>query len=253
MIESLERLHDLYPSSPDIRSNEPETSVAVKRRFFLGSPALLAASFLMLRSRRALAAEATFEEIAQQIGQLAMPMIQDPNRNEDEYLFHAASLAMKMKDFPTPQFGEPFMKVLYGSLVFRGSGIAVVQWKMEPDTTYPAHNHPGYAGITVGISGECRMRNFDYVGQPPEFSSKETFAVCETQNTLLRKGVVTSIMSTTRDNIHELQAGPQGVVAADIITRIGKDQGFSYVNISKTARNTTQGVFEATWGSHQAG
>jgi len=253
MMEWLERLHDFFPSTTEIGSHEPETNLAVKRRFFLGSPALLAASFLILRSRRALAAEATFEEITKQIGQLAMPMIQDPNRNEDEYLFQAAALVRKMKEFPTPQFGEPFMKVLYGSLSFRGSGIAVIQWKMEPNTTYPAHNHPGYAGFSVGIRGECRMRNFDYVGKPPEFSSKETFAVRETQNTLLREGVVTSMMCTTRDNIHELQAGPQGVVAADIITKVGKDQGFSYMNISKKARNAKQGVFEATWGSHQAG
>jgi hypothetical protein len=179
--------------------------------------------------------------------------LQNPNRNEDEYLFQAAALVAKMKEFPTPEFGEPFMKVLYSSLSFRGSGIAVIQWKMEPNTTYPAHNHPGYTGTTVGIRGECRMRNFDYAGKPPEFLSKESFAVRETQNTLLRAGAVTSIMSTTRDNIHELQAGPVGVLAADIITKVGKDQGFSFVNISKTARDAKQGVYEATWGSHQSG
>jgi hypothetical protein len=253
MIEWLERLHHLYPGSGEIKSNEPQTNLAVERRFLLAGPALLAASFLLMRSRKALAAEATFEDIAKQIGQLALTMIQNPNRNEDEYLFQAAALVMKMKEFPTPQFGEPFMKVLYGSISFRGSGIAVIQWKMEPNTTYPAHNHPGYTGMSVGIRGECRMRNFTYVGKPPEFSSKERFAVRETQNTLLREGTVTSIMSTTRDNIHELHAGPQGIIAADIITKVGNDQGFSFVNISKTARDAKQGVYEATWGSHQAG
>jgi hypothetical protein len=253
MIEWLERLHDLFPGTNEIRSNELETNLAVERRFFLGGPALLAASFVLMRSREALAAGSTFEEITRQIGQLAIPMIQDPNRNEDEFLFQAAALVMKMKDFPTPQFGEPFMNVLYGSLSFRGSGIAVIQWQMEPNTTYPAHNHPGYSGLTVGIRGECRMRNFDYVGRPPEFSSKERFAVRETQHTLLRKGTVASIMSTTRDNIHELHAGPQGILAADVITKVGKDQGFSFLNISNKARDAKQGIYEATWGSHQAG
>ena len=225
MIGWLERLHDFYPAAEEIKSNEPQTNLAVERRFFLAGPALLAASFLLMRSGKALAADATFEDIAKQIGQLAVPMIQNPNRNEDEYLFQAAALAMKMKEFPMPQFGEPFMKVLYGSLSFRGSGIAIIQWKMEPNTTYPAHNHPGYTGMTLGIRGECRMRNFDYEGNLPEFSSKERFAVRETQNTVLREGTVTSIMSTTRDNIHELHAGPQGVLAADIMTKVGRWNG----------------------------
>jgi hypothetical protein len=253
MIGWLERLHDLFPGTKDIENERRETNKTVERRFFLSGPALLAASFMLLRSRGVLASAATFDEITKQMGQLAIPVIQDPDRNEDEYLFQAASLVMKIKEFPTPQFGEPFMKLMFGSLSFRGSGIAVIQWKMEPNTTYPAHNHPGYAGITVGIRGECRIRNFDYVGKPPEFSSKERFAVRETQNTLLRQGVVTSFMSTTRDNIHELRVGPQGVLGADIMTRIGRHQGFSFVNISKTARDTKQGVFEATWGSHQEG
>jgi hypothetical protein len=53
---------------------------------------------MLLRSRGVLAAGSTFDEIAKQIGQLAIPVIQDPNRNEDEYLFQAASLVMKIKE-----------------------------------------------------------------------------------------------------------------------------------------------------------
>ena len=63
---------------------------------------------------------------------------------------------------PAVEFGAPF-KMMRSGMTYRGSGIAVIQWRMEPNTVYPAHNHPGYNGITVGIRGECRMRNNDYI------------------------------------------------------------------------------------------
>ena len=92
-----------------------------------------------------------------------------------------------------------------------------------------------------------RIRNFDYVGKPPEFASKETFLVRETQDTVLREGKVTSIMSTTRDNVHELHAGPDGILGADVITKVGADQGFSFLNVAAKPRDVQQRTYEATW------
>ena len=73
-------------------------------------------------------------------------MIADPNRNEDEYLFRVASLATAVKQFPSVEFGPPF-KTMRSAMSYRGSGIAVIQWRMEPKSVYQAHNHPGYNGI----------------------------------------------------------------------------------------------------------
>ena len=78
MIGWLERLHDLFPSTKDIENEEPETNLTVERRFFLSGPALLAASFMLLRSKKALAAGATFDEITKQIAQLAIPKPGEP-------------------------------------------------------------------------------------------------------------------------------------------------------------------------------
>src|SRR5712691_5532074 len=135
-----------------------------------------------------------------------------------------------------------------GAMSYRGSGIAVIQWRMEPNTTYQAHNHPGYNGITVGIRGECRMRNFDIVGSAPDMKSKDTFLLKETQDNVLRPGAVTSMMSTNRDNIHQLEAGNDVVIGADIIAKVGTDQGFSFVNIPGQAKNPQDRIYEATWG-----
>jgi hypothetical protein len=253
MIDWLERLSDLFPATELPPRSEAESEVSVDRRFFLSRPALLGAWFLLGRPGAAFAAEPSFEEVTKQMGQLALPMIKDPNRDEHEYLFQIASLAVKIRQFPTPTFGEAFKGVIRSALSYRGSGIAVIQWRMEPNTMYPAHNHPGYSGVSVGIRGDCRMRNLDYVGTPPQFSSRESFLVRETQDTVLREGTVTSIMSTVRDNVHELHAGPDGILAADIITKVGQDEGFSYLEVAAAPRDTAKRIYEAAWGTHQRG
>jgi len=245
----IERLSDLFPERnlPLLSHNEPGGPI-VERRFTLSMSALLAASFLLGLSRRGFAASRlNFQDVVQRMGELAKPMIQDPNRNEEEYLFHIASLAMTIKEYPPAPFGEPF-KTMWGAMSYRGSGIAVIQWRMDPNTTYQAHNHPGYSGMSVGIRGDCRIRNFDYV-KPPEFGSKSTFVVRETQDTILRKGFATSIMSTTRDNIHELHAGPDGILAADIITKVGDGQEFSFLDIASKPLDPQRRTFEAAWGT----
>src|SRR5262249_59361609 len=165
MLDWLERLSDSFPSA--LQPAEPEGAVTVVRRFFLSTPALLAASFLLARPGKAMA-ESTFEDVAKQMGQRALPMIKDPNRNEDEYLFQIASLAATIKQFPPPQFGEAFKGLLWSSISYRGSGIGIIQWRMESNTSYPAHNHPAYSGLRVRLQVDFRIRNLDDLRHPRE-------------------------------------------------------------------------------------
>jgi hypothetical protein len=216
----------------------------VQRRFFISAPALLSASLFW--NRTGAAATSDFEEFTQRAGEYAKRMIEDPDRNEDEYLFHLASMVARVKEFPPAEFGTPF-KTMRSGLSYRNANIAVIQWRMEPDTSYQAHNHPGYNGISVGIRGECRIRNFDIVGNAPDMKSREGFVVKETQDNILRPGVVTSVMSTTRDNIHALEAGRDGVTGVDIIARISRDTGFSFVNIAGKAKDPQERTYEANW------
>lgn len=249
MISWLERLSDLFPSAHSGYQDDHHDGIVVERRFTLGVPALLAASLLLGMAREGSAAALTFEEATRQIGDLAKVLIPDRNRNEEEYLHRIASIAMTIKGFPPAEFGEPFRKVIWSAMSYRGSGIAVIQWRMEPNTTYQTHNHPGYAGLSIGIRGDCRIRNFDYVGKMPEYGSKTTFTVRETQDMVLREGKVASIMSTTRDNIHELHSGSNGVHGVDIITRIGPDEMFSFLDISSKPSDAKQRIYEASWGT----
>ena len=221
----------------------------VERRFLIRSPALFGASLLLNRFASAAPAASDFEDFTKQVSEYAKRMIADPIRNEHEYLFQVASLAAAVKQFPTVEFGASF-KTMRSALSYRGSGIAVIQWRMEPNTVYQAHNHPGYNGITLGIRGECRIRNFDVVGTAPDMKSKGAFLVRETQDNLLLPGTITSMMSTSRDNIHQLEAGNDGIVGADILAKVGPDQGFSFVNIAGKAKDPQDRIYEASWGEH---
>jgi hypothetical protein len=220
----------------------------VERRFLITAPVLFGASLLWNRTALAAPAALTFEEFTKRAGDYAKQMIADANRNEDEYLFRVASLVAGLKEFPPIEFGPPF-KTMRSGMSYRDSGIAVIQWRMEPNTSYPAHNHPGYNGLTVGIRGECRIRNFDVIGAAPAMKSKESFIVKETQDNILRPGVVASIMSTTRDNIHTLEASRDGVTGVDIIAKVGPDQGFSFVDIAGKAKEPQERTYEATWAA----
>jgi len=217
------------------------------RRSLLKAPMFLGTSIIF--EKLAPGAATDFEEFTAQAGKHAMKMILDPNRNEEEYLLFVASLAAGIKQFPPAVFGEAF-KTMRAAMSYRGSGIAIIQWRMEPNTVYQAHNHPGYNGITLGLEGECRIRNFNIVGNAPDMKSKGSFLVRETQYNVLRPGTVTSIMSTTRDNIHELEAGSKGVRAVDIIAKVGPDAGFSFLSISGKPKEPRDRVYEAKWGEH---
>jgi hypothetical protein len=221
----------------------------VERRFLISAPAVVGASLLLNRFASSAPTALDFAEFTKQAGEYAKQMIADINRNEDEYLFRVAALVASVKQFPAVEFGEAF-KTMRSAMSYRGSGIAVIQWRMDPNTVYQAHNHPGYNGITVGLRGECRMRNFDVIGSAPDMKSKAKFSVRETQDNILRQGTVTSIMSSKRDNIHQLESGNEGVTGVDIIAKVGPDQGFSFVNIPDSGKQSRDRVYEATWGEH---
>src|SRR4051812_20849123 len=117
MINWLERLSELFPRPNPVLQKEDHGAI-IERRFTFGVPALLAASLILGRARQGSAASLTFEEATKQIGELAKSVIQDPNRNEEEYQHRIASIAMMVKEFPPARFGEPFRKVIWGALAY---------------------------------------------------------------------------------------------------------------------------------------
>ena len=54
-------------------------------------------------------------------------------------------------------------------------------------------------------------------------------------------------MSTTHNNIHTLRTGSRAVRGIDVMTLVGKHEGFSFVEIDDASRDAA-GVCGARWG-----
>jgi hypothetical protein len=58
------------------------------------------------------------------------------------------------------------------------------------------------------------------------------------------------MMTTMRDNIHELHAGKEGVTGLDIFTRMGPSEGFALLNVHAKPQDEMRRVYEAAWEEH---
>lgn len=218
--------------------------------------AAAAAAVLLGAARHAQACgeKLTFDELVARVGTLARALIQAGERDEDAYLAEVSALLGRVTEVPRVKLGAPFKGVISTGLNHRGSGIVVVQWRMEPNTAYPAHDHPNYNGLTLGLEGTCRIRNFQPMGAVPPRDSRQSFQLIETRSAALRPGTVASLMTTRRDNMHDLSAGPEGARGIDVMTLLDKHIGFSFVELGKVVRlDDRRPVRTARWGERIKG
>jgi hypothetical protein len=93
-----------------------------------------------------------------------------------------------------------------------------------------------------------RLRNFEIVGDAPDYESKKTFRVRETHSQTMTHGRI-STLSPSRDNIHCFQVGKEDARGIDINTMVGKVAPFSFLEISEKPLDSTKLIFEAAWSA----
>lgn len=169
---------------------------------------------------------------------------------QEAYLHWLGSMIARARISEIPKaklgrFGKLEPPVSFG-VSYRGAPFFIVEWKLEAGAYLPPHCHPNASVCTVGLEGEARIRNFEVVGQAPEFSSRQSFLVRETHSELIAQGRINTL-SAIRDNIHTFQAGPNGARGIDISTYHGPDVGFSFLDIGAKPREPEARIFEAAW------
>jgi hypothetical protein len=169
---------------------------------------------------------------------------------QEAYLHWLASMIARARAAEIPKaklgrFGKLQPAVSFG-VSYRGTPFFIVEWKLEPWAILPPHCHPNASVCTVGLEGEARIRNFEIVGQAPEFSSRQSFLVRETHNEIIAQGR-TNTLSSLRDNIHTFQAGPGGARGIDITSLHGPDVGFSFLDIGVKPKEPEGRTYEASW------
>ncbi len=244
-------------SAGDVEKSEFETGFLIERRRVLWLPVIAAAALLSPRTFSAgvsdelLIDSLTWDEFLKQCLPRALELHKDSSaRAQDAYLHWIASMAarLNLSTIPKAKLGrfknvEPPAKF---GVEYRGKPFFVVEWEMSPNLIFPPHNHPSASVCTVGIAGETRIRNFEVVGDPPEFTSDRQFRVRETNNQILSEGRINTL-SMKRDNIHMFEVGPMGARGIDITTPHSKYTGFSFIDIQKKAIDAKKMIFEANW------
>jgi len=233
-----------------------------ERRYFLrGSLATAATVMALAAMPKSVLAQAPLKETAlvgpeklawddflKQSVPVAQQLIANPAFSVDEYLYRIGSLATRLKELPDSALGsyktvEP--RVWFGPS-FRGTPFFIIQWRMEPGAFLPPHNHPNASVCTLGFEGEVRLRNFELVGDAPDYNSKKTFTVRETHNQTMNYGRI-STLSPSRDNIHCFQVSKESARGIDINTMVGKIAPFSFLDIGKTPVDSEKRIYEAAW------
>ena len=104
--------------------------------------------------------------------------------------------------------------------------VIVLNIHMRPGSRIDLHDHRHYNGVLYCTEGSVRCRNFDIVqpdGQrldvvagevPPK---DEDFLIRQSSDATLRPGIA-SMLSRDRDNIHHVEAGPDGCQLTDLFT-----------------------------------
>ena len=169
---------------------------------------------------------------------------------QEAYLHWLAAMIMRARASEIPRakvgrFGQLEPAISFG-VFYRGDPFFIVEWQLEPDAFLPPHCHPNASVCTLGLEGEARIRNFEVVGQAPEFSSRRTFLVHETHNEVIGPGRVNTL-SSKRDNIHTFRAGENGARGIDISSYHGPNVGFSFMDIATTPKEPERLIFEAAW------
>jgi len=179
---------------------------------------------------------------------VAQKLIAEPGFSIDEYLYRIGSLATRLKEIPDSPLG-PYASVdrrVWFGPSFRGSPFFIIQWRMEPGAFLPPHNHPNASVCTVGFEGEVRVRNFEIIGEPPTYNSKQTFRVRETRDETMRRGRINTL-NPVRDNIHCFRVGKEGARGLDINTLHGPMSAFSFLDMSANPMDAENRIYEATW------
>jgi len=169
---------------------------------------------------------------------------------QEAYLHWLASMIARTRTSNIPKaklgrFGKLQPQVSFG-VSYRGTPFFIVEWELEPGAFLPPHCHPNASVCTAGLEGEARIRNFEIIGQAPEFSSRQSFLVRETHDEIIGRGRINTL-SSKRDNIHTFQAGRIGARGIDISTYHGPDVGFSFLDISGKPKDSEGRIFEAAW------
>ncbi|MDA0707931.1 MAG: hypothetical protein O2963_02495 [Proteobacteria bacterium] len=195
----------------------------------------------------------SFNQFLNQANPLAKKLIGDTSvGGQDQYLHSLASLASRMDNVPDPaswndstQSDKPGT---YIGFTPGGESFTILHWRMEPHTRIRLHRHDYGNVVTLGLSGDTRVENYEIVSSNQDYIPGNTIQVRKTVDQQLNAGSI-NLVSLERNYIHGFTAGPDGARGLDITTRIRPKPAHStpYLTVGKNALDEFKRIYEAEW------
>jgi hypothetical protein len=164
--------------------------------------------------------------------------------DEEAYLHALSGLARRLRALPDvvlePERHYDFAWSYY-KLPF-----AVAQYKLAAGAAIPYHDHRDYNGVLRVVDGTASIRSFEIVGADRRPANGGTFLIRETRRELLGAGQL-STLSRTRDNIHDIRAGKEGLRLLDFFTFFSEDGSSRYLTVDEQPRDPAKRIHEASW------
>lgn len=244
----------LFPDK--IRHDRPAVDesfdgVVIERREFLrvslGTVAALTVNLFRCASAQQTNKTQTLlslDEVIEKTIPLAERLIGSPSPDEEAYLTELSGLIERRAVIPKAFFNLAQPVAIHETR--RRFPLLLLQFRLAPGAAIPYHDHRDYNGVLTVTEGGMRIRSFEMLGADSRPSRGRTFQIRETQSAVLTKGAQ-STLSRTRDNIHDLRAGPEGVRFIDFFTLFNQDAHSVYLNVAERPKDSANRIFEASW------
>ena len=157
----------------------------------------------------------------------ARRMIASENPDEEKYLEMAVKELVKVSKLETYRFMPSRKGGWETDFQAFVPPVLLYQIRMSPNSVIDLHDHRHHNGALSVREGSARVRSFDIfqedsnkkwdvaAGKVP--AMEEEFLIQEKGESLLKEGQAVGL-TRTRDNIHQIEAGPDGCLMYDLFT-----------------------------------
>ena len=208
-------------------------------------------------SNETASAQLTIEQLSARLRPEAKRMIAADRPDESSYLAAVSMLLSRYKpDRPWAMrdVGETGWSMNTAAWM---PPIVVFDIRMRPGSKIHLHDHRHYNGALLCTEGAVRCRNFDIVqpdGKPLDIAAGEVppvgedFLIQQNKDATLGQGEL-STLSRDRDNIHHIEAGPEGCSLVDFFTYFRREARSYELEWDERPLSARSDVYKVAWRS----
>lgn len=200
-----------------------DAGVVVARRSFFGTVAAACAAASLpgasatWRTRQG-EHDWTVEQFVAAVTPVCKELVADKSaRGQDRYLRTLAAFAGRLGPVPVPEARQTGPGHRIGSN-HGPEPFTMLHWMLEAKAVIRPHAHTYGNVVTLGLTGEALVSNYEQRGIP-DYDSADAVEVVRVQEQVLRPGDV-NLVSLERHYVHGFVAGTAGASGLDITTRI---------------------------------